>query len=108
MQWLENRIHYPPVVDEITIDINLFDTAVGTQDLVKVEPIETRKLKIEYETTVTIGNVTNSKNQKIEVKNEEPDMLDAPKQSNLEPKNSRSMAIDRCRNICINQDGGYF
>ena len=33
----------PPVVDEITIDINLFDTAVGTQDLVKVEPIRTKE-----------------------------------------------------------------
>jgi len=63
----------PPVVDEITIDINLFDTAVGTQDLVKVEPIKTKEnLRLNIGTAVTIGNVMNSKNQRIEVKIKKP------------------------------------
>ena len=63
----------PPVVDEITIDINLFDTAVGTQDLVKVEPIKTKEnLRLNIGTAVTIGNVINSKNQRIEVKIKKP------------------------------------
>jgi translation initiation factor 2 subunit 3 len=63
----------PPVVDEITIDINLFDTAVGTQDLVKVEPIRNKEnLRLNIGTAVTIGNVTNSKNQRIEVKIKKP------------------------------------
>ncbi len=63
----------PPVVDEITIDINLFDTAVGTQDLVKVEPIKTKEnLRLNIGTAVTLGNVTNSKNQRIEVKIKKP------------------------------------
>jgi translation initiation factor 2 subunit 3 len=63
----------PPVVDEITVDINLFDTAVGTQDLVKVEPIKTREnLRLNIGTAVTIGNVTSSRNQRIEVKIKKP------------------------------------
>jgi translation initiation factor 2 subunit 3 len=63
----------PPVIDEITIDINLFDTAVGTQDLVKVEPIKTKEnLRLNIGTAVTIGNVINSKNQRIEVKIKKP------------------------------------
>ncbi|MDQ4073727.1 MAG: translation initiation factor IF-2 subunit gamma, partial [Thermoproteota archaeon] len=57
----------PEAIDEITIDINLFDTAVGTQDLVKVEPIKTKEnLRLNIGTAVTTGSVTNSKNQRIE------------------------------------------
>ncbi|MGN6822969.1 MAG: translation initiation factor IF-2 subunit gamma, partial [Candidatus Nitrosocosmicus sp.] len=59
----------PDTVDEIAIDINLFDTAVGTQDLVKVEPIKTKELlRLNIGTAVTTGTVTNSKNQRIEIK----------------------------------------
>jgi translation initiation factor 2 subunit 3 len=63
----------PETVDEITIDINLFDTAVGTQDLVKVEPIKTKEnLRLNIGTAVTVGTVTNSKNQRIEIKIKKP------------------------------------
>lgn len=63
----------PTTVDEITIDINLFETAVGTQDLVKVEPIKTKEnLRLNIGTAVTIGTVTNSKNQRIEIKIKKP------------------------------------
>ncbi len=63
----------PGTVDEITIDINLFDTAVGTQDLVKVDPIKTKEnLRLNIGTAVTTGSVTNSKNQRIEIKIKKP------------------------------------
>jgi translation initiation factor 2 subunit 3 len=63
----------PDAIDEITIDINLFDTAVGTQDLVKVEPIKAREnLRLNIGTAVTTGSVTNSKNQRIEIKIKKP------------------------------------
>ncbi|MGN6349185.1 MAG: translation initiation factor IF-2 subunit gamma [Candidatus Nitrosocosmicus sp.] len=63
----------PDTVDEIAIDINLFDTAVGTQDLVKVEPIKTKELlRLNIGTAVTTGTVTNSKNQRIEIKIKKP------------------------------------
>lgn len=63
----------PDTVDEISIDINLFDTAVGTQDLVKVEPIKTKEvLRLNIGTAVTTGIVTNSKNQRIEIKVKKP------------------------------------
>ncbi len=63
----------PSTVDEITIDINLFDTAVGTQDMVKVDPIKTKEnLRLNIGTAVTTGTVTNSKNQRIEIKVKKP------------------------------------
>lgn len=63
----------PDTVDEITIDINLFDTAVGTQDMVKVEPIKNKEnLRLNIGTAVTTGTVTSSKNQRIEIKVKKP------------------------------------
>jgi translation initiation factor 2 subunit 3 len=63
----------PSTVDEITIDINLFDTAVGTQDMVKVDPVKTKEnLRLNIGTAVTTGTVTNSKNQRIEIKVKKP------------------------------------
>lgn len=63
----------PETVDEISVDISLFDTAVGTQDLVKVEPIKTKEnLRLNIGTAVTIGTVTNAKNQRIEIKIRKP------------------------------------
>jgi translation initiation factor 2 subunit 3 len=63
----------PDTVDEITIDINLFDTAVGTQDMVKVDPIKNKEnLRLNIGTAVTTGTVTSSKNQRIEIKVKKP------------------------------------
>ncbi len=63
----------PSTVDEMAIDINLFDTAVGTQDLVKVDPIKTKEnLRLNIGTAVTIGTVINSRNQRIEIKVKKP------------------------------------
>ena len=63
----------PDTVEEISIDINLFDTAVGTQDLVKVEPIKNKEnLRLNIGTAVTTGTVTGSKNQRIEIRVKKP------------------------------------
>ncbi len=63
----------PSTVDEMTIDINLFDTAVGTQDLVKVDPVKNKEnLRLNIGTAVTIGTVINSKNNRIEIRVKKP------------------------------------
>jgi translation initiation factor 2 subunit 3 len=63
----------PDTVEEISIDINLFDTAVGTQDMVKVDPIKNKEnLRLNIGTAVTTGTVTGSKNQRIEIKVKKP------------------------------------
>ena len=63
----------PDTVEEISIDINLFDTAVGTQDMVKVDPIKNKEnLRLNIGTAVTTGTVTGSKNQRIEIRVKKP------------------------------------
>jgi translation initiation factor 2 subunit 3 len=63
----------PDDVDEISIEVKLFDTAVGTQEMVKVEPIKTKEpLRLNVGTAATLGAVTNSKDDKIEVKLRKP------------------------------------
>jgi translation initiation factor 2 subunit 3 len=63
----------PNDVDEISIEVKLFDTAVGTQEMVKVEPIKTREpLRLNVGTAATLGAVINSKDDQIEVKLRKP------------------------------------
>ena len=63
----------PDTVEEITIDINLFDTAVGTQDMVKVDPIKNKEnLRLNIGTAVTTGTVTGSKSQRVEIRVKKP------------------------------------
>jgi translation initiation factor 2 subunit 3 len=63
----------PDDVDEISIEVKLFDTAVGTQEMVKVEPIKTKEpLRLNVGTAATLGAVTNSKDDQIEVKLRKP------------------------------------
>ena len=63
----------PDDVDEISIEVKLFDTAVGTQEMVKVEPIKTKEpLRLNVGTAATLGAVMNSKDDKIEVKLRKP------------------------------------
>jgi translation initiation factor 2 subunit 3 len=63
----------PDTVEEMSIDINLFDTAVGTQDLVKVEPVKNKEsLRLNIGTAVTTGTVTGSKNNRIEIRVKKP------------------------------------
>jgi translation initiation factor 2 subunit 3 len=63
----------PDDVEDINIDVKLFDTAVGTQEMVKVEPIKTKEfLRLNVGTAATVGTVTNSKDNKIEAKLKKP------------------------------------
>jgi translation initiation factor 2 subunit 3 len=63
----------PDTVEEMSIDINLFDTAVGTQDMVKVEPVKNKEsLRLNIGTAVTTGTVTGSKNNRIEIRVKKP------------------------------------
>lgn len=63
----------PKDVEDITVEIHLFDTAVGTQDMVKVEPVKVKEsLRLNIGTAATVGTVTNSKDGKIEIKLKKP------------------------------------
>lgn len=63
----------PDDVEDISIDVKLFDTAVGTQEMVRVEPIKTKEfLRLNVGTAATLGTVTNSKDNKIEAKLKKP------------------------------------
>ena len=63
----------PKDVEDITVEVHLFDTAVGTQDMVKVEAIKVKEsLRLNIGTAATVGTVTNSKDSKIEIKLKKP------------------------------------
>jgi translation initiation factor 2 subunit 3 len=63
----------PKDIEEITVEVHLFDTAVGTQDMVKVEPIKVKEpLRLNIGTSATLGTVINSKDGKVEIKLKKP------------------------------------
>ncbi len=63
----------PDDIEEISIDVQLFDTAVGTQEMVRVEPIKSREpLRLNIGTAATLGSVTSSKENLVEVKLRKP------------------------------------
>ena len=63
----------PKDVEDITMEIVLFDTAVGTAEMVKVEPVRTKEpIRVNIGTAAAIGNVTNVRDSKIEVKLKKP------------------------------------
>jgi len=64
----------PDNVDSIGIEVYLFDTAVGTQELVRVDPIRIKEpLRLNIGTAATLGTVTNVKDStKIEIKLKKP------------------------------------
>jgi translation initiation factor 2 subunit 3 len=63
----------PNDVEDIAVEVHLFDTAVGTQDMVKVEPVKIKEsLRLNIGTAATLGTVTNSKDIKIEIKLKKP------------------------------------
>ena len=63
----------PDDIDEISVDVHLFDTAVGTQEMVKVEAIKAREpLRLNIGTAATIGVVTVSRDNKVEVELKKP------------------------------------
>lgn len=63
----------PPDIYDVTIEPNLFETAVGTQELVKVDPIKVKEsLRLNIGTAATLGSVTHVKNQTVEIKLKKP------------------------------------
>jgi translation initiation factor 2 subunit 3 len=63
----------PKDVEDITMEIVLFDKAVGTAEMVKVEPVKAKEpIRVNMGTAAAIGNVTNVRDSKIEVKLKKP------------------------------------
>ncbi len=63
----------PKDIEDITMEIVLFDTAVGTAEMVKVEPVKAKEpIRVNMGTAAAIGNVTNVRDSKIEVKLKKP------------------------------------
>jgi translation initiation factor 2 subunit 3 len=63
----------PDDIEDIAVEVRLFDTAVGTQDMVKVEPVKAKELlRLNIGTAAILGTVTNSKDSKIEIKLKKP------------------------------------
>ena len=63
----------PPEIYEVTIELNLFETAVGTQELVKVDPIKIKEsLRLNIGTAATLGTVTHVKDHTVEIKLKKP------------------------------------
>lgn len=63
----------PKDVDDVTVEMHLFDTAVGTADMVKVEPVKVKEpLRLNIGTAAAVGTVTNVRDTKIEVKLKKP------------------------------------
>lgn len=63
----------PKDVEDITIDVVLFDTAVGTAEMVKVEPLRAKEpIRVNIGTAAASGYVTNVKDSKVEVKLKKP------------------------------------
>ena len=64
----------PKDVEDITMEIVLFDTAVGTAEMVRVEPLKAKEpIRVNMGTAAAIGNVTNVRDStKVEVKLKKP------------------------------------
>lgn len=67
----------PPVLDKITLDVKLFERAVGTEQLVPVEKIKTSEpLVMNVNTAVTSGVVTSAREDIIDVSIKKPLCVD--------------------------------
>ncbi|HEX2107518.1 MAG TPA: translation initiation factor IF-2 subunit gamma [Nitrososphaera sp.] len=63
----------PDDVEDITIEVVLFDTAVGTAELVKVEPLRAKEpIRVNIGTAAASGYVTNVRDSKVEVRLKKP------------------------------------
>ncbi|GBC72654.1 Elongation factor Tu [archaeon HR04] len=63
----------PKELDELTIDSDLFDTAVGTQDLIKVEPVRVNEsLRLNIGTAVVLATVKSVHDSRLNVKLKRP------------------------------------
>ncbi len=63
----------PPVWDTLSLDVRLFETAVGTQEMVKVDKIKIAEiLRLNIGTGVTVGIVSSSRDSIVDVKLKKP------------------------------------
>jgi translation initiation factor 2 subunit 3 len=63
----------PPIFDLLSMDVKLFDTAVGTQELVKVDKIKMSEiLRLNVGTGVTVGIVSSSRDTIVDCKLKKP------------------------------------
>lgn len=63
----------PKDVEDIMIEVVLFDTAVGTAEMVKVEPLKAKEpIRLNIGTAAASGYVTNVRDSKVEVKLKKP------------------------------------
>jgi len=63
----------PKDVEDITVETHLFDTAVGTAEMVKVEPIKVKEpLRLNIGTAASVGTVTSVRDGRMEVKLKKP------------------------------------
>ena len=63
----------PKDVEDITVEVVLFDTAVGTAEMVKVEPLKAKEpIRLNIGTAAASGYVTNVRDSKVEVKLKKP------------------------------------
>jgi len=63
----------PKEVDEVTIESRLFDTAIGTQDLVKVEPIKVNEtLRVNIGTAALVASVKSVHDGRLTLKLKRP------------------------------------
>ncbi len=59
----------PPVFQSLSLDVKLFETAVGTQELVKVDKIKMSEvLRLNVGTGVTVGTVTSTREAIVDCK----------------------------------------
>ncbi|MHB8567053.1 MAG: translation initiation factor IF-2 subunit gamma [Nitrososphaerales archaeon] len=72
----------PPVYESLSMEVKLFDTAVGTQELVKVDRIKMSEiLRLNIGTGVTVGVVSSSRETIVDCKLRRP--VCAPKGSRI-------------------------
>jgi translation initiation factor 2 subunit 3 len=65
--------HLPPVHESLSLDVELFETAVGTPELVKVERVRTGEpLRLNVGTAVTLAVVTSARNGRVEASLKRP------------------------------------
>jgi len=63
----------PPVHEDLTLEVNLFEMAVGAPELVKVDKIQANELlRLNIGTAVTIGAVTSVRDNIVEIKLRRP------------------------------------
>jgi len=58
----------PPTRSELTLDVHLFERAVGTKEMMKVEKLHTgESILLDVGTTITLGNVTSAREETVDL-----------------------------------------